>query len=320
MLKELKFVQGAVAKKDLIPTLTHFKIENGTVRSFNGTLALCSPIALDIDCTPLAIPFVKAIQNCKETVHLSMTPAGRLAVKSGSFKAFINCDPAEETPHVEPEGDKVEVDGESILKGLKIVFPFIGNDASRPWTNGCLFFNGSIFATNNIIVFEQWIGTVLPEMCNLPRSAIQEIIRVNEPPTHIQMNDKSITFHYEDGRWIRSALLETAWPDVKGLLERNEPCNPQPIDVKLFEALEIVKPFVDKMGRIIFNGKGIATDFEEAEGAQFDIEGFTHEGIYQIEMLNKLKDVTDTIDFSEYPNPCRFFGDNCRGIIVGLRI
>ena len=54
MLKELKFVQGAVSSKDFIPALTHFRIENGTVRSFNGLLALCSPIALDIDCTPKA--------------------------------------------------------------------------------------------------------------------------------------------------------------------------------------------------------------------------------------------------------------------------
>ena len=45
MLKALKFVQGAVSKKDLVPALTHFRIENGTVRSYNGMLALCTPIS-----------------------------------------------------------------------------------------------------------------------------------------------------------------------------------------------------------------------------------------------------------------------------------
>jgi len=29
MLRELKFVQGAVAKKDLLPAMTHFAIEGG---------------------------------------------------------------------------------------------------------------------------------------------------------------------------------------------------------------------------------------------------------------------------------------------------
>jgi len=44
MLKELRFVQGAVAKKDFVPAMTHFRIEKGTVRSFNGNLAICSPL------------------------------------------------------------------------------------------------------------------------------------------------------------------------------------------------------------------------------------------------------------------------------------
>lgn len=48
MLKDLKFVQGAVAKKDLLPAMTHFRIENGHVRSFNGQMAISSPVAFDL--------------------------------------------------------------------------------------------------------------------------------------------------------------------------------------------------------------------------------------------------------------------------------
>lgn len=88
MLKELKFVQGAVAKKDLLPAMTHFAIEGGHVRSYNGTLALSSPIPFDIDCKPKAGPLVQAIANCNDTVTLSMTPAGKLRIQSGKFWAF----------------------------------------------------------------------------------------------------------------------------------------------------------------------------------------------------------------------------------------
>ena len=105
MLTELKFVQGAVAKKDFIPSLTHFIIEDGTVRGYNGMLALCSPLPFDIACKPKADSLVKAIANCAETVQLSLTPAGRLSIKSGKFKAFIDCIPDETTPHVQPEGE-----------------------------------------------------------------------------------------------------------------------------------------------------------------------------------------------------------------------
>ena len=80
MLSELRFVQGAVAKKDFIPALTHFVIEDGAVRGYNGMLALCSPIPFNIACKPRADALVKAIANCTETVQLAMTAAGRLSV------------------------------------------------------------------------------------------------------------------------------------------------------------------------------------------------------------------------------------------------
>ena len=54
MIRDLRFVKGAVARKDLVPGMTHFVIEQGTIRSYNGSLALCSQINLDLECKPNA--------------------------------------------------------------------------------------------------------------------------------------------------------------------------------------------------------------------------------------------------------------------------
>src|SRR5690606_31461165 len=110
MLDALKFVQGAVARRDFVPALTHFQIRDGYIRGFNGKIALCAPIDLDLDATPKAAPFIKAIEACRDTVELSLTPNGRLAIRSGSFKAYIDCLEGEEFPNVEPEGDEVVPD------------------------------------------------------------------------------------------------------------------------------------------------------------------------------------------------------------------
>lgn len=315
MLKELKFVQGSVAKKDFLPSLKHFRIEGGFVRGYNGTLALCSPIPFDIDCTPKAEPLVKAIQNCTETVQLSMTPAGRLSVKSGSFKAFIECVEGE-TPHVEPEGDHIEMDGAALLATLKALAPFIGEDASRPWANGVLLSGQSAFATNNIVLVEYWVGVEFPHVVNVPRMAIKEMLRINEPPTHAQMTDKSMTFHYPDGRWVRTQLLEVGWPDMRKILDK--PSTQTPVDVRLFDGLKVLKPFVDKMGRVLFSETGVRTHHEEGEGAAFAIEPFVGAGVYAIEMLELLQGVANTADFTTYPDPCLFYGDRIRGAIIGM--
>lgn len=317
MLNTLKFVQGSVAKKDFLPALTHFLIENGTVRGYNGMLALCSPIPFDITCKPKADPLVKAIANCSETVQLALTPAGRLSIKSGKFKAFVDCVDGD-TPHVMPEGEIIQIDGPGILRAFKAVLPFIGDDASRPWSNGVLLTGQSAFATNNITLVEYWTGTNIPQMINVPRAAIKEMIRINEPPEYAQLAPNTITFHYSGGRWIRTQLFETKWPDLARVLDRES--NASPIDNRLFEALKTVKPFIDKMGRIMFKEGRISTHTEDTEGAAFEIEGFNHTGVYNIDMLNLLEGSAVTVDWSTYPSPCMFFGDRLRGAIVGMRL
>lgn len=318
MLAELKFVQGAVSKKDFIPSLTHFVIEEGTVRGYNGMLGLCSPIPFDIECKPKAESLVRAIASCSETVQLAMTSAGRLSVKSGQFKAFVECLAEESTPHVQPEGEHVAIDGSSLLGSLKVVAPFIGDDASRPWSNGVLLSGQSAFATNNITLVEYWTGFTVPRPLNIPRAAIKELIRIDEGPEAVQLTDTSITFHFTGNRWLRTQLLATKWPDISKIL--NKESNPVPLDNRLFEALKTLKPFIDKTGRILFRGAGkIATHDDESEGAGYEIEGFNHTGVYQIDMLNLLEATAKSIDWSSYPSPSMFFGDRLRGAIVGMR-
>lgn len=316
MLNELKFVQGAVAKKDFVPALTHFSIKDGLVRGYNGVLALCTPIPFDIACNPKAAPLIKAIGNCTETVTLTLTPAGRLSIRSGKFKAFIDCVEGD-TPHVNPEGDYVPMDGPALLQALKVVEPFIGDDASRPWTNGVLLLAQSAFATNNVALVEYWTGATFDKPINLPRAAIKEMLRINEAPVSVQRTDTSLTFHYTGDRWLRTQLLETTWPDLTKVLNRESA--PKPLDPELFVALEAVKPFVDKVGRVLFRDGGVRTHDDASEGSGYDIPGFDAVGVYQIDMLRLLEGSASAIDWSGYPGPCMFFGDRLRGALIGMR-
>lgn len=317
MLTELKFVQGAVARKGIVPEMTHFAIENGEVRSYNGVLALCSPIALDIDCKPKAEPMVKAIANCTETVSLSLTTAGRLRIQSGRFKAFIDCVDGP-TPHVHPEGREIDINGKALRKALETVQPFIGNDASRPWSNGVLLQGSSAFATNNICLIEYWTEAMFPGRINIPAVAVKEILRVDEVPVKAQISETSITFHFPDGRWIRSQLLSTEWPDLEKVL--NFDCQLEPLTDKLFEGLEILKPFVDDLGRVYFQQGIMRTHLESEEGASFEISEIPYEGLYQVGMLSLLQGVATSADLSTFPSPCMFVGENLRGAIIGMRM
>jgi len=316
MLDELKFVRGSIAKNDVISSMAHFIISDGTVRGFNGTLALCAKLPLDITCAPLAEPLIKAIGNCTETINMSMTSAGMLRIHSGKFKVNIPC--AETIPsEILPEGERIEFDGQAVLAAFKALFSFVGNDAARPWSNGVLLREGGAFATNNVCLVEYWMGSVFPHLANIPASAVREIIRINEPPVYGQMTETSITFHYNDGRWVRSQLLNTEWPDLKRVLDVES--YPIPIDKNLFVALEAIKPFRDELSKVFFQPDAVGTKPSSDDGSSYVLDAFNYEGIYQMDMLALLNGVADTIDFTQYPSPALFFGKNLRGAIVGMR-
>lgn len=329
MLKELKFVQGAVAKRDFVPAMTHFRIENGFVRAYNGTLALCSPIDFDLDCTPRADKLVKAISNCNDEDGppvLTMSSNGKLRLKSGRYTTFIDTVEGE-TPHVEPKGEVVQFDGELLLEAVRKLLPFIGDDAYRLWTNGLLLRGQSAFVTNNVTLVEYWLGTDVPFVVNIPKVALREMLRIGEPPTYAQLDKNSMTLHYEDRRWIRTQLLETAWPDLSRVLDVSN--NPKPIDKELFVGIEKLSSDADAEGRVYIKGGRMSTvplappgvEEEVAEtGAHYEIQDQELTGVYQIKMLNLLAPVATHADFSRYPEPALFFGERLRGAVIGMRM
>lgn len=316
MLKELKFVQGSVAKKDLLPALTHFRIEGGQVRGYNGMIAICTPIPFDIDCTPKAEPLIKAIQACEETIQLSMTKAGRLAIRSGDFTAYVECVEGE-TAHVMPEGEMIDVDGEALMRAFRTLQPFIGDDASRAFSNGVLLDNQSAYATNNVMAVEYWVGAPFPVRINVPRQAIKELLRIGEAPVACQCSENSITFHYSGDRWVRTQLLESQWPDMGRIL--NQQCNPVAIDERIFTGAAKLKHACDNIGRIYFTDAGLRTHMDDGLGNAYNIEGFDLPGVYNVEMLLLMKGVATKADWSRYPAPAMFFGDQLRGAIIGMR-
>ena len=320
MLDSIRFVQGAVAKKNLVPALTHFRIQNERILGFNGTLCISSPIAFNIDANPKAVPLIKAITTCRETIQLSLTKTGRLSIRSGPFKALIEC--LENIPQeMEPIGTYTELP-HGILEPLRVLAPFIAEDASRDWARGILLRGQSAFATNNVILVEKWVKYAFPIEANLPKTLIAELLRINIEPVGVQLATNSITFHYAGERWLCSQLYTTQWPDVSSILD--EPVvNLLSVPAAFWHALEALTPFVGDSGMVHISPNNVSTAVNLGEatesGATIQIENLPAEGSFNLKYLKQLKKITSSIDFAAYPKPCLFFGDNLRGAIAGLR-
>lgn len=317
MLKELKFVQGAVARKDFVPELTHFHIKDRMVKSSNGTLSLCAPIDIGFDIKPKAVQFIKAIQSCKaEAVQLSITPTGRLSVKSGKFKALIECLDTS-FPDVAPEGEWVSLDGISIIPALKKLMDYTGEDASRKWAMGILLRGKCAYATNNVILVEYDLGIDFPVEINIPAKAVTEIVRIGKEPRGIMVTPHSVTFMYDKDHWIKTQLYDLGWPDLSKLLSRE--AEYLPVDEEWFDAVETVAPFVNELSQVFFGENKITTDPDGGAGGTVELDDFPYEGVYNHKYFLSLKGLITEIDLHAYPSPCLFRGPNVRGALMGMR-
>jgi hypothetical protein len=318
MLDSLRFVQGAVAHKDFVHALTHFQIKGGFVKGFNGVMTLCAPIDLDLDVTPKASTFTRAILTCKDVIQITQTNAGRLSIKSGKFRALVECT-EEDFPVTIPEGDAIDFPTGGVLKALKALEPFIAKDASRPWACGILLRDHSVYATNNSVLIEYWLGYRFPISLNIPKGAIAEMIRIGEEPLRMQCTANSVTFFYSGNRWLKTQLYSLEWPDLEKVFG-NPATNLVAVPEGLWEGLESLHPFVDKLRRVYVRDGVLSTDREDANGALMEVPTLVGSGIYNVDYILELKDIVTQIDFHwREGKGIFFFGDGIRGAMMGQR-
>jgi hypothetical protein len=320
MLDALRFVQGAVAKKDYVPALKHFRIENGRVTSYNGVIALSAPIDLNLNVTPRADQFAKAIATCDNEISLTVTPTGRIGVRGGGFRAFVDCTDLP-FPMVMPEGLEIQLKN-PLLYALNDVWPFISDDASRAWSQGVLFSGNSIFATNNVILIERWLGADFPFEVNVPRDAIAEMLRIGEEPYSVMLKENALTLLYRGGRWLRTQLLTTEWPGARLILDRahdgDADARMQPVPEGFFLALEKLSAFLGEANRIYLGGGALHTSLGVDDGASVDVP-VRGQNIFNYKMLRSLEGAVTRWDLDGEGKHCPFIGTMLRGVMIGMR-
>jgi len=325
MLYALKFVQGAVAKKDFVPELTHYLIRDKRITGYNGRIALSCKIETDLDLAPKAQPFIKAIERCQDTVKMHVTPTGKISIKSGKKRFLIDQMEENVFPEISPpESKMIDLPEGSFIGVLKELMPFIAEDASRPWAKGILFRNGFAHATNNIILVQKWLGFTLPFEINFPQHAIRELMRIKRDPVRIQLSESTARFWFDDDTWMQTNLYATEWPDMDTLLNTYA-ASPTGNGVKLddvtLQAAEDLVPFANELDAIHIRNGCLCTSAIDDEGAQIEVGDLGIEGAcFNVKQFIKLHSIANEVDFTTFPKPCGFFGDSLRGVFIGMRV
>lgn len=328
MLESLRTVRGAVSTERLVPVLSHFAFRDGRVCGFNGRVFISAPAPeVELNVTVPARPLLTAYDAMAadgdtSDVTLTLLEDGRLRISKKRQRVTLPAGPVEAFPFADPTRTKRQ----RVPKGLLALFerlrPFVGDDASRPWSASVKLQGAVAYATNNIVL----VQARTPDKCPLltavlPVQAIDELLRIGQEPTHMTVERDACTFYLPGDAWLRTVLLHDAWPDAAGVLKAAH------AGAKLIahatgqwaQAVEAVRPFCPdpKHEVVVMEGAEIRT----LEGdTSASVEGFKFPAAYSFHVAPLLATLhaASHLSFAPYPRVPWRNTDGMLGVTLGL--
>lgn len=322
-MRNLDVVKGAISTKDLVPVLTHFALHDGRLCGFDGRVYIDAPASetKGLALTVPAIPFIAAIEACGEIPPKMSFTDGRCEIKAGTFRASLPTGPLEDFPSTVPDGKKAKCSPKGgFLERLRILRPFVGEDASRPWVSGILLMGAKAIATNNIVIAEVSLpNTLWPAGCILPMFAVDELLRIGHEPIAYARTEQALTFFLPGDIWLRTKLIAGEWPEGALTLIRSLHMKAKWTKVPdgLLAAVERVLPFcADEKAPIVRLEAGKVSTSGEIMSAE--VTGFRglDKCAFRVEPLREVLAHALEIDWSAFPRvPWR--GKDIDGAVVG---
>ncbi|AMW36144.1 DNA polymerase III beta subunit [Xanthomonas phage XAJ2] len=312
LIAALKFIAPA-QKKAGLHYQTHCVFYGGNVIAFDGLLTIGHPIEEDIHCCPESLKLLESLNKCGQELNITQLDSGRLSIKSGRFKAIVNCHPFNEMPYVGPDQLCAVID-DRIKEAFSAIGQIISESADRiVCACICLRANTAV-ATNGFVLAEYWHGIDLPDNLLIPKLAVKAICAATKKLVGFGFSTHSATFFFEDGSYIKTQLFDEGYPRVENFFIK--PTLPVALPEDFFKGIDALDGF-DEDNVVYFSERGMSTARDGSKGATYEIEGLPNETAFSIDFLKLVQKEFLNVDFQTKEQRAYFFGKNSRGVIMG---
>lgn len=313
LLNAAKFV--SLAQKGKGDANTYCMAHGQMLVAFNGIVACGTPIDEALECCPHTELFKAALDACEaDGYQLTQVAHDRLVLRSGEFEASIPCSLGAGLSW--PEPDALTAPAGDVLTNALMIAGVLVSDKAPTLVQSCVLLkSGSAIATDRRTVLQAWHGFDLPGSYLIPKQGITALIKAKKGLAGLgnSMNGETLTFHFNDGSWIRTQLYVDKIPDATEYLRLRADCELVDTPVDLFSAVASVLPF-SADSKVLVDGRKVQSWPKSSIGAQqTEISGDMLPRIYP-ETLLALKDLMVEYDACN-DKATYFFGPNVRGAI-----
>lgn len=297
------------------PRQTHCVLHDKWILASDGGLSAGCPIQDEINAVPHTRSLLKALKRAGEgQVTVVQLPSGKLSIRGGKFTAQVPCLPPDHVGIVAPD-PQIALLTNDIKAAFAATFPLTNETAPEPRNAGVLLQAMTCVGTNGYALVEYWHGIDLPPNLLIPKASAKAVAECKKNLTGFGFTDRSVTFHFEDGSFLKTALFEPKYPDYQRII--NVPVNPWPIPPDFFTALDVVAEFSDNH-LVFFDTNVMKSSKVEGEGATYQVDGLPGGMGFNEKYLNLCRAQMERVDFQK--DQILFFTEHSRGIVRGVNM
>lgn len=315
LMEALAFVSIAGTKDDQ-PYKQHVALNSNFAVASDGQLTAGYPITEELECCPHLELLKKAISQCGNTLAIAEQENGALSIKGDKLRAMVPCLPFSVMPDfdiMQPDPNIATID-DRIKAAFAVCGVMVSESGSRMVEAALLLEANACTGTNGRVLMQYWHGIHLPPSLVVPKIFAAAVCKTKSPLVGFGFNPgHSVTFHFENGAWLKTLLYSDAYPDVAPIIDQQSV--PLPVPEGFFEAIETVADFNEEGTATITDGEIVSHKGTEAAGAAYEIEGLKSDLSFKSEYIKMIAPFAKTIDLSK-PDRAFFFGDNMRGVIM----
>ena len=314
----LDFIKLAQAdKSNDLAAKTHCRLQGGYAVAFDGVLAMGHPIEEELAVCPHTYRLIDALSRCKKAMSVTQLDGEKLVIKSGNFRVVIPCLNPAAIPYAVPDPRAGDLTDE-LINGFAALNPVVTGNGQTVVESSLLVNNGSMVATDRMIMLEYWHGINLPDGLAIPKVAVAAVLKIRHKLVGVGVSDRTVTFHYENGAWLRTQLYAEPWPDVYSVLNRGDPHTATELPEAFFDAVDAVAPF-NEGGSIYTTDSGLASHHTEGAGATYAVGGVPAGLSFTAKYLQMMKGYAKRVDLVGSNGISFFYGDRVRGAIAQRR-
>lgn len=335
MLTAYNWIREAISTKGLAPLQMYYLVKDGMIYGTDGRMTAGHPFPYEtpLEFCAVAAPTEKLLNRLPEPIKITVKDEDEEVVfSSGRLRGAVKTLPPSQWAFPLVGQGMVEMPTR-LLPGLKVLRPFISDNASRPWALCIRVADGNLYATNNVSV-----GVVVDidmegvELL-IPNWAIDFVLTRTDGlvgwshHVHSDNEPNTMAFHWANGAWMQTKLVVDDFPKIIDSIVEKAGEASHPITDEWRAAYEYVAGLTES--HMEFHADRIVGKDGDLKSSKMtataDIQtlmpknGTTPFSAWDPRFLEPVMKVATHFDPDAYPDPCPFRGDGVVGVVMGRR-